>query len=137
VRAGALANHGLRPDPSAESGHDRGDPTPASRTTCQESLGGPLATKKKRRIYTREFKAEAIKLAQEQGLTRAQASRDLGVAESVLGRWVQLAERDAQPGAVTTEEREELRRLRKENQALRMEREIPRRAAAFSARESR
>ena len=46
-----------------------------------------MATKKKRRKYSKEFKAEAVKLVLEQGLTRAQASRDLGVAESVLGRW--------------------------------------------------
>lgn len=96
-----------------------------------------MATKKKRRKYSREFKAEAVKLVLEQGLTRAQASRDLGVAESVLGRWVQLAERDAQPGAITAEEREELKRLRKENKVLRTEREILKKAAAFFAKETR
>ena len=65
-----------------------------------------MATKKKRRKYSKEFKAEAVKLVLEQGITRAQASRDLGVAESVLGRWVQLAERNAQPGAITAGERD-------------------------------
>ncbi len=96
-----------------------------------------MATKKKRRKYSKEFKAEAVKLVLEQGLTRAQASRDLGVAESVLGRWVQLAERNAQPGAITAEEREELKRLRKENKVLRTEREILKKAAAFFAKETR
>jgi transposase len=96
-----------------------------------------MATKKKRRKYSKEFKAEAVKLVLEQGLTRAQASRDLGVAESVLGRWVQLAERDAQPGAITAEEREELKRLRKEVKVLRTEREILKKAAAFFAKETR
>lgn len=96
-----------------------------------------MATKKKRRKYSKEFKAEAVKLVLEQGLTRAQASRDLGVAESVLGRWVQLAERDAQPGAITAEEREELKRLRKEVKILRTEREILKKAAAFFAKETR
>lgn len=88
-------------------------------------------------MYTREFKAEAVKLGLEQRLTRAQASHDLGVAESVLGRWVQLAERDAQPSGVTDEEREELERLRRENRILRTELEILEKAAAFFARESR
>jgi len=76
-------------------------------------------------------------LVLEQGLSRAQASRDLGVAESVLGRWVQVAERDNRPGALTAEEREELKRLRKENKVLRTEREILKRAAAFFAKETR
>ena len=96
-----------------------------------------MATKKKRRKYSKEFKAEAVKLVLEQGLTRAQASRDLGVAESVLGRWGQLAERDAQPGGLTAEEREELKRLRKEVRILRTEREILKKAAAFFAKETR
>ncbi len=95
-----------------------------------------MATKKKRRQYTREFKAEAAKLVLEQGLTRAQAARDLGVPESVLGRWVHLAERDAQPGALTTDERDELKRLRKQVKVLRTEREILKKAAAFFAKES-
>ncbi len=47
--------------------------------------------RKKRRQYSTEFKAEAVKLVLEQGLSRAQASRDLGVTESVLCRWVQVA----------------------------------------------
>jgi len=96
-----------------------------------------MATKKRRRKYSSEFKAEAVKLVLEQGLSRAQASRDLGVAESVLGRWVQVAERDNRPGALTAEEREELKRLRKENKVLRTEREILKRAAAFFAKETR
>jgi transposase len=95
-----------------------------------------MSTKKTRKQYTPEFKAEATKLVLEQGLSRAQAARDLGVAESVLGRWVQLAERDQQPGALTTDEREELRQLRKQVRVLRTEREILKKAAAFFAKES-
>ena len=95
-----------------------------------------MATKKKRKQYTPEFKAEAAKLVLEQGLSRAQAARDLGVAESVLGRWVQVAERDQQPGALTVEERAELKQLRKQVKVLRTEREILKKAAAFFAKES-
>lgn len=98
-----------------------------------------MATKKARRTrrtYTPEFKAEAIKLVLEGGLSRAQAARDLGVAESVLGRWVQKA-REAQAGdALTTAERAELKRLRKEVGVLRKERDILKKAAAFFAKEA-
>ncbi len=95
-----------------------------------------MSTKKTRKQYTPEFKAEAVKLVLEQGLSRAQAARDLGVPESVLGRWVQLAERDQQPGALTIGEREELKQLRKQVRVLRTEREILKKAAAFFAKES-
>ena len=92
---------------------------------------------KSRRQHTPEFKAEAIKLVLEQGLSRADASRDLGIHPTVLGRWVNAAERERQPGAITAEEREELKRLRRENKVLRTEREILKKAAAFFAKESR
>ncbi len=90
-----------------------------------------------RRQYSAEFKAEAVKLVQEQGLSRAQVARDLGVAASMVGRWVLDAEAQALPGALSPSEREELRRLRRENKVLRTEREILKKAAAFFARESR
>ena len=95
-----------------------------------------MSMKKTRKQYTPEFKAEAAKLVLVEGLSRAQAARDLGVPESVLGRWVQLAERDVQPGALTTEERAELKELRKQVKVLRTEREILKKAAAFFAKES-
>ena len=60
---------------------------------------------KVRRRYTPDFKSEAVKLVSEQGLTRAQASRDLGVAESVLGRWVTAADATSRPGALSDAER--------------------------------
>ena len=81
-------------------------------------------TEKSRRQDTPEFKAEAIKLVLEQGLSRADASRDLGIHPTVLGQWVNAAEQERQPGAITAEEREELKRLRRENKVLRTEREI-------------
>jgi transposase len=103
-----------------------------------------MATKKRtneptksRRSYSAEFKAEAAKLVLEQGMTQADAARDLGVAPSLIGRWVERAREAARPGALSEEERQELKRLRKENKVLRTEREILKKAAAFFAKESR
>ncbi len=91
----------------------------------------------KRRSYTPEFKAEAVKLVLTKGLTRAQAGRDLGVSESLMGRWVQQAEEALEPqDGLSAQEREELKRLRRENSVLRMEREILKKAAAFFAKET-
>jgi transposase-like protein len=89
--------------------------------------------------YSQEFKAEAVRLILEENMTQAQVSRDLGVSETSIGRWLAQAEIDAgrgPAGALTTEERAELRELRRENRRLRMEREILKKAAAFFAKES-
>ncbi len=86
-----------------------------------------MASKKgrtSRRKYTREFKADAVNLVLEEGVTQAQASRDLGVSESVLGRWVKVAREAAAPGALRDAEHAELKRLRRENSILRKERDI-------------
>lgn len=72
----------------------------------------------KRSRYTPEFKAEAVKLVLEEGLSRAQASRDLGVPPSVLGRWIQAAH-CVSSGGLAAEERAELKRLRREVRTLR------------------
>lgn len=95
-----------------------------------------MSGQRKRRSYTAEFKAEAVKLVLESGLTQAQASRDLGITESVLARWVQDARAAERPGALQDAEREELKRLRRENGILRKERDILKKAAAFFAKES-
>ena len=89
----------------------------------------------KRRKYSVEFKAEAVKLVIEQGLSVAQASRDLGIASSMLSRWVARARREAEPGALTAGERAELKKLRREVTILRQERDILKKAAAFFAKE--
>jgi transposase len=118
---------------------NRYDLAPVRRTDALASLPEVLMTTKQRRSFTREFKAEAVKLVLEHRMTMAQVSRELGVGESVLGRWVQNANVDAgrgPAGALTTKEREELTRLRREIGQLRMEREILKKAAAFFAKES-
>ena len=94
--------------------------------------------KRKRRNYSKEFKEEAVKLVAEQGYSVAEASRNLGVNANMLGRWKKEVEGDIEgelspSSAVTTQS--ELKRLRKENKRLKMEREILKKAAAFFARE--
>lgn len=95
---------------------------------------------RKRRFFTPEFKDEAVRYVRERGTTVAQAARDLGVGESTLGRWVQQASSSPEPSggeALTHSERDELRRLRRENARLREEREILKKATAFFANEDR
>ena len=95
--------------------------------------------KRKRRSFTKEFKAEAVRLCQLGDRTVRQVALDLDLTETALREWVKRAEVDAgegPPGALTTAEREELTRLRRENKRLQMEREILKKAAAFFAKES-
>jgi transposase len=92
---------------------------------------------KKKKLYTQEFKDSAVKLITEQGYKVAEAARNLGVNATVLGRW--RREADSDNGREVNNGKElqaELTRLRKENQRLKLEREILKKAAAFFARES-
>lgn len=86
--------------------------------------------------YPPEFRAEAVRLARESGKSLTTLSRELGVSLESLRHWIVKAEIDqgVRPG-LTTEERAELTRLRRENRTLREEREILKKAAAFFARE--
>jgi transposase len=92
---------------------------------------------KTRPPYTEEFRREAVALIRSGQRTLPEASKGLGVSEQTLRNWVKRAEVDAgQAEGVTSEEREELRRLRRENRVLREEREILKKAAAFFAKEN-
>jgi transposase-like protein len=96
--------------------------------------------KRQRRRFTKEFKAETVRLVRESGKTIGQVVRDLDLTESAVRSWVKQAEIDAgrgAPGALTSSEREELQRLRRENRQLEMERDILKKATAFFAKESR
>ena len=95
---------------------------------------------KQRRNYTREFKVEAVQRIAAEGKSLAEVARELGLGESLLRSWkTALAAEGEQAfpgkGQLPAIE-EELRRLRADNQRLRMEREILKKAAAFFARES-
>jgi transposase len=94
-------------------------------------------SRRNRRSFTPEQKADAVRLIREVG-NLSKVSRDLGIDENSLRRWMKQAEIDegrGQEGALTTEEREELRRLRRENRTLEMERDFLKKAAAFFAKE--
>ena len=89
--------------------------------------------------YTPEFRADAVRLAEQSKKSLRQVAADLGLSTASLRRWVQQARTDAgngAAGALTNEEWEELRRLRRENVTLRLEREILKKAAAFFAKEA-
>ena len=95
----------------------------------------------KRPKYTVEFKQDAAKLVNEKGYTHQQAADNLGVSLSAIGRWAR-AERPPKTATVTKAvamnllDHKELVRLRRENEQLRMEREILKKAAVFFAKET-
>jgi len=89
-----------------------------------------------RRQFTDEFKAEAVRMVLDEGRTVNAVARDLDLTGSALRLWVEQTRADRTKGktGLTTAEREELARLRKENRQLRMDREILVKAAAFFAK---
>jgi transposase len=92
---------------------------------------------KSRPPYPAAFRAEAVQLVRGGGRTLTQAARDLGVHHDTLRTWVKQADVDGgRRDGLTTEERAELARLRRENRVLREEREILKEAARFFAAES-
>lgn len=96
-------------------------------------------TRRARRAFTPEFKAEAVRLCRVGDRTIGQVAKDLDLTETSLREWVQRADVDAgkgPPEALTSVEREELTRLRRENKRLQMERDILKAAATFFAKES-
>jgi len=90
-----------------------------------------------RRQFTEEFKAGAVRLVLDEGRTVGAVARELDLTETAFRKWVEQARADRTTGktGVTTAEREELARLRKENRQLRMDREILVKAAAFFVRD--
>lgn len=88
------------------------------------------------RKFTEDFKREAVRLVQTSGRTIEQVADDLGIGRSTLGKWL-AKHRDADLAAGPHEDTaKELARLRKENEILRAERELLKKAAAFFARET-
>ena len=85
-----------------------------------------------RRSYTDEFKQEAIKLVTEQGLTHTKVARDLGIDPQTLRSWLHAAQ--TTPPAAAAFDTAELARLRRENDQLRMERDILKKALGMFSR---
>ena len=95
--------------------------------------------RRKKRFFTPEFKVGAVKLVLDEGKTVAQVARDLDLVPSAFAKWVRQARVDrgqGRPDQLTTDEKAELAKLRKENRELRLEREILKKAAAFFAKEN-
>lgn len=92
---------------------------------------------KTRPPYPEEFRREAVGLIRSGQRSLAEASKSLGVSQQTLRNWLKQEAVDAgQAEGVSSQEREELRRLRRENRVLREEREILKKAAAFFAKEN-
>ena len=91
-----------------------------------------------RRSFTPEFKAEIVECCQRGDRSIGQVARDFDLTETAVREWVRQAETDAgeRPG-LTTEERQELSRLRRENKRLQADVDLLKRATAFFAKETR
>ena len=96
---------------------------------------------KVQKVYTKEFKREAVRLAQTSGKAITQIARELGISDTSIHQWrKELAENgtEAFPGkGHQTELEEENRRLKRENEILRQEREILKKAVSIFSRESK
>jgi transposase len=93
---------------------------------------------KEQRTYTREFKQEAVQLVRSSDKSQAQIARDLGIADSTLHHWCKLFSEQGEqafPGSGhQTPQEEELRQLRRENDLLRQERDILKKAIGIFSR---
>jgi transposase len=91
--------------------------------------------KRSRRRFTKEFKAETVALIRRSGKSIAEVCRDMGLPESSVHRWLAQAEIDeGQRDGLTSAERDELSRLRRENRVIREERDVLAKAIAFFTR---
>jgi len=99
-----------------------------------------MSTKRTRQNYTKEFIQDAVQLVTEQGYGCSEVARRLDINRSNITRWVreyrQMAVKPSDGQPSPNELKDEIRRLKKENQRLLMERDILKKAAAFFAKES-
>ncbi len=94
-----------------------------------------MGQKRTYKQYSKEYKEEAVALVREQGYSVPEAANSLGIASNILYRWKTQIEAQLEDKLLSDDEREELKRLRKENKNLRMEKEILKKASAFFAKE--
>ena len=91
--------------------------------------------KRPRRKHSEEFKRQAVRHLLDEELSVAEAARNLGIHPNLLRNWKQRIEAENEDASLTEDEQMEIARLRAENQRLRMERDILKKAAAFFANE--
>jgi transposase-like protein len=94
-------------------------------------------SRRPRRAFTAEFKAEAVALVKKSGKSVGQIAKELGLTETSLRAWVEKVDKAMAPAPLNESEREELNRLRKDFPRVQMERDFLKKAAAFFARESK
>ena len=94
----------------------------------------PKKKKRTRRVYTPEFKHNAVNLVLNGDTSVASVARDLGISEKSLYDWTRAA-KNASSGGLNFEEREELARLRRENRRLRQERDILKKVSVMFAKD--
>jgi transposase len=94
-----------------------------------------MSQKRSYKQYPKEFKEEAVALVLEQGYSVPEAAKSLGITVGLLYKWKELHEQKKEGKVLAVDEREELKRLRRENKELRMEKEILKKASAFFAKE--
>ena len=96
-------------------------------------------SRRSRRQFSEEFRAQAVRLVLEEGKSVGAVARELDLTASALRQWVERARADRTKGktGLTTAEREELARLRKELRIVQEERDILKKATAFFAKQSR
>jgi transposase len=101
-------------------------------------MGATNEQRRPRRSFSKEFKAEVVELVRRPGNTAASVARELDLTETAVREWAKQADiDDGRRDGLTTAEREELSRLRREVRVLREERDILKRATVFFARETR
>ena len=101
---------------------------------------GIQVAKKKRNRYTSEFKAEAVRMMRSSDKPAAELAKDLGISEQSLYRWAKqfdVDEKGDPKGPLTSAEREELTRLRRELRQVQQERDFLKKTAAYFASEKR
>ncbi len=94
-----------------------------------------MVQKRTYKQYSKEYKEEAVALVPEQGYSVPEAAKSLGIASNILYRWKSKIESQPEGRSLSVDEREELKRLRKEVKNLRLEKEILKKASAFFAKE--
>ncbi len=94
-----------------------------------------MVQKRTYKQYSKEYKEEAVALVFEQGYSVPEAAKSLGIASNILYRWKSKIESQSEGKSLSVDEREELKRLRKEVKNLRMEKEILKKSSAFFAKE--